>query len=343
MRRSAFACLLLAWSLCILSVQASAEAGYRLVPISDGGPPVGLNVFDLNNKGEAVGTNLHAFRWRRGLFLDLHDIIDPGAAQSDARAVNERGDIVGVSFDAEFSPSSYLLRHGQVIDIAAPGGADTFVSGINNRGDVIGFAGIGDDSRSFVWQRGEFTFLSSITQAPEPTNPIDINNRGVIVGVRGTGAGIHALLWERGTAMELAGLGVSEVDLSQPLDLNDRGQVLVFVRFTNRQTTVLWDRGEYSELPLLGSDQFAYSAWSINNAGDIVGATFSNNGGSIATLWRRGAPVDLNSLVRADDPFEPFVTLVAGNLINERGDIVVEGFDSRMPGVLLQYLMTRSQ
>jgi hypothetical protein len=171
---------------------------------------------------------------------------------------------------------------------------------------------------------------------------MDINNRGTVVGFAGPGANIHGLLWERRDVMELSGLGVGEVDLSQPLDINDRGQVLVFVRFSNRQTTVVWERGEYFDLPLLSSDQFGLIASSINNAGTVVGATFPSTGGAIATLWRHRTAVDLNTLIAPDDPLKPFVTLQNGELINDRGDIVASGFDTRAPGRLFEYMLTRS-
>ena len=50
--------------------------------------------------------------------------------------------------------------------------------------------------------------------------------------------------------------------------------------------------------------------------------------------------VELDSLIRADDPLQPFVHLQFAGQINERGDIVASGVDSRTPEVTAIYFMT---
>lgn len=49
--------------------------------------------------------------------------------------------------------------------------------------------------------------------------------------------------------------------------------------------------------------------------------------------------VELDSLVRADDPLKPFVHLLFAGQINDRGDIVATGVDSRT-NVRIIYFMT---
>jgi hypothetical protein len=49
----------------------------------------------------------------------------------------------------------------------------------------------------------------------------------------------------------------------------------------------------------------------------------------IATLWRGTTPVDLNAVIAADDPLRPFVELQSALSINDRGQILVAGHDSR--------------
>jgi probable HAF family extracellular repeat protein len=330
----------------LLSVSAPAQVGaavYHLAPIvsPDGR---GFNVFGINNKGEVVGMdgNFHAFVWRDGVFRDLHGIFGPDAVQSLATDINERSQILASSTDAQGLVTSHLIRGERIIDVNVLGVAGARLEAINNRGQGAGTVAVDGVDRAFLWHRGKVTLLDSIPQDSRSPFVMDINNRGTVVGFAGPGANIHGLLWTRRDVMELSGLGVGEVDLSQPLDINDRGQVLVFVRFSNRQTTVVWERGEYFELPSLFPDQFGYIASSINNSGNIVGASFPPSGGAVGTLWRRGAAVDLNTLIAADDPLKPFVMLQNGELINDRGDIVASGFDTRTPGRLLEYMLMRS-
>jgi hypothetical protein len=48
---------------------------------------------------------------------------------------------------------------------------------------------------------------------------------------------------------------------------------------------------------------------------------------------------DLNQLIAADDPLKSFVRLNFGRLINDRGQIVADGFDSRNLASTSHYLL----
>jgi hypothetical protein len=50
--------------------------------------------------------------------------------------------------------------------------------------------------------------------------------------------------------------------------------------------------------------------------------------------------VDLHTLIRADDPLQPYVHLESVEEINNRGDLVATGFDSRQPTVLVTFFLT---
>jgi hypothetical protein len=65
----------------------------------------------------------------------------------------------------------------------------------------------------------------------------------------------------------------------------------------------------------------------INNRDAIVGRSFTDFTARdmVATIWRRGRPSNLNTQVAADDPAAPFVHLQWALLINDRGQIVVQG------------------
>jgi hypothetical protein len=59
-----------------------------------------------------------------------------------------------------------------------------------------------------------------------------------------------------------------------------------------------------------------------------------------ATLWLGTHVVELDRLVRADDPLKPFVHLTSAESINDRGDIVASGVDSRAPEARTVYFLT---
>ncbi len=323
---------LLAPLLFLVGAPAQAERLYSLELITDG--QQSLQVLGLNDKADVVGSRVvsdvvRGYLWRDG------EVFDVGGMPSDARAINDRGDVVG----AHLEPlRGYLqLRKGSVIDIAPVPNVSNVAVDVNNHRQVIG----GAASIAFLWERGQITFLEPLPGEGAFAFPIVINNRGVIAGISIAGSESRAVIWVDGTVMALSGLDGS--DRQQPIDMNDRGQILVAARFPTRFATFLWDEGQVSELPLVYPDQNAYTASSINNATDIVGTTVNTNTGvNVATLWRRGRRAhDLNTLIRADDPLQPFVTLVSGQLINNKKEIVAQGIDSRSPLTIQPYLLKR--
>jgi hypothetical protein len=72
--------------------------------------------------------------------------------------------------------------------------------------------------------------------------------------------------------------------------------------------------------------------FAINNRGVIVPEFRST-----ATLWLGNQVIELDRLVRADDPLKSFVHLDSAEQINDRGDIVALGFDPRAPAVRTTY------
>jgi len=124
--------------------------------------------------------------------------------------------------------------------------------------------------------------------------------------------------------------------------LNDRQQVVGIASIGGASQAMRWQDGEMTLLPRLVQDPAASTASGINNWGMIVGSTIilQPQFRSTATLWLGNHVVELDSLVRADDPLKPFVHLESAELINDRGDIVVSGVDSRTPGVRATYFMT---
>jgi uncharacterized membrane protein len=95
-------------------------------------------------------------------------------------------------------------------------------------------------------------------------------------------------------------------------------------------------------LAALLADQTSSWANDINNAGRIVGETTRNYPGSstqqFATVWDDATVADLNGLIHRDDPLRAFVSLTTATLINDRGEIVARGTDSRTVGLNYYFL-----
>jgi probable HAF family extracellular repeat protein len=114
----------------------------------------GIQASNLNNKDQIIGfsdvkgdANFHAFLWtpENGMG-DLGTL--PGDANSQAIGINEAGDIVGVSLDANFNPRAFFLRKGTMTDMntLVPAGSSLYLitgCSINSSEEIIG---IGVDS-----------------------------------------------------------------------------------------------------------------------------------------------------------------------------------------------------
>ena len=160
--------------------------------------------------------------------------------------------------------------------------------------------------------------------------PWALNNLGVVLGDTG---GPSAVLWQAGTVMPLP---LPEGSFcAGGSRLNDHNDV-AGTGFSEGGATaptgaIAWHEGEATILippdPVLNFS----SAGDINSRGVIVGMSLNLDGLGVqaATIWDGRCGQDLNTLISRQDPLQPFVRFRDALLINNRGQIVAEGFDSR--------------
>jgi probable HAF family extracellular repeat protein len=111
----------------------------------------GNTAFKINNRGQVVGHMgradgpAHAYLWSKETGMqDLGTL--PGDFTSVALGINEDGDIVGISLDAEFNPRAYVrLDGGMMVDLNSliPADSPLFLfdaPSINSRKEIIGIA-----------------------------------------------------------------------------------------------------------------------------------------------------------------------------------------------------------
>ncbi len=107
-------------------------------------PPglVNPNVHGINNRGDIVGFGYDASGAPHGFMFDgtnFTSIDVPGASQSIALGINDRGQIVGeVVLDDGTRISGFLLDHQAFTLIDVPGAFSTAIYGINNQGQIAG-------------------------------------------------------------------------------------------------------------------------------------------------------------------------------------------------------------
>jgi probable HAF family extracellular repeat protein len=176
--------------------------------------------YDINNQDEVVGESLstrrtlverlrglrgtpqRAFLWRDGKMQDLGAL--PGDWESRAVAINEVGQVVGISYGKTrqvkttrgvrdvFTWRAFLWEKNRMRLLPPlPGNGACDAEDINDRGQVVGCSKWhpGDDwggpIRATLWQDGVPYDLNTLIPADsgwELTNALGINNRGQIIG-----------------------------------------------------------------------------------------------------------------------------------------------------------------
>jgi probable HAF family extracellular repeat protein len=111
----------------------------------------GIMAIGLNNHDQVIGSSdlegdatFHAFLWTHETGMqDLGTV--PGDVDSAALGINDLGQIVGVSLDANFNPRAFLRHREELVDLNAlvPASSPLHLAtacSINAAGEIIGFA-----------------------------------------------------------------------------------------------------------------------------------------------------------------------------------------------------------
>jgi probable HAF family extracellular repeat protein len=210
-----------------------------------------------NNKGQTVGwaentvhdptcvppqvLQFRAVVWgpKEGEILELPPL--PGDTVSAATALNNRGQVVGISGICDRAVGRFsaihavLWQHGQVIDLGSLGGvAWNTPMAINERGDVVGFsnasaaAGGGFAAHAFLWTRRDGIRDLGTLPGDSTSQALAINARGEIVGTScDADFTCRAFLWRDGVMTDLNALVTPDYDgtLTTANDINNSGRM----------------------------------------------------------------------------------------------------------------------
>jgi probable HAF family extracellular repeat protein len=237
----------------------------------------------------------------------------------------------------------YVWQYAVTIPLPTLGGNNGSASMINKQGTVAGSAeNTTTDSacqglqklqfKPVIWQDGE------VQELPTSSGDLEgvaqgINDKGQVVGGSGSCAALnpltglylvphHALLWETGTVTDLGNLGGMGQGILGNIayNINNLGQVVGQSDLAG-DTNVhafLWASGTgMQDLGTLSGDVNS-GAISINDQGEVVGASFDANNNPRAFLWQKGTITDLNTLI----PSSSTLYLLLAYSINSSGQIV---------------------
>jgi len=239
----------------------------------------------INARGDLIGGYVdaggvgHDFLLRNGVYTNIDY---PGGAGT-ARAMNARGDIVGVLDDAD-GGHGFLYREGQFTKIDFPGAIATRAFGINNTGDITGqYTTPSGAVLGYILRDG--TFHKIHLQDTDLTSPYGAEDSGrVTVGdvVVSADSSTRGFIQNKGVVQLLDPPGTI-FPCSHARGINERGDVagaFMIVHAPEECTRpnhgFVLRQGEYDVIDPPGSlDTFVFG---INDDGVVVGAATDNKG-----------------------------------------------------------------
>jgi len=285
----------------------------------------------INAFGTAVGSSsydpvslhTHATQWNpNGSKKDMGVV--SGFTYFVALSVNAYGHATGWSARNDTSGGAFSPHHpvrwkggGQVTDLM-PAGPDGIGNAINDFDTIVGTAndprGSGGNVAIVIARDGV------IDQRGPEVVAWSISDRGTFVGSRSvdnTGM-LHATIWRDSGNLE-SDLGTVSGMSTEAKAINlfehVAGEGYSNSTGYGHGQAFIWRNGAMNPIPNLPYSSYV-STNTINNNDEIVGS-YTTPSGRRAWLWRKGKPIDLNTLLPAGS--DPTLTSAAG--INDLGQI----------------------
>jgi probable HAF family extracellular repeat protein len=228
----------------------------------------------------------------------------PGGRSTEPRAIDSKGEVVGVTARRGGVPIAFLWRDGKLITLA-----DTHseATALNDRGEIGGSVHeTGKDEHATLWRHTAGGTFRAIDLGPGSVR--SINPKGQIVGSFARGSIWTSGAGETGSTrrVEVKGIGAAGASSVELVAINDQGQAVGLVHEMVTEVYpgrgFLWKDGEATELGSLGGPHCRPTA--LNASGQVAGSsTYRAIPRGIAPLylfhaflWQKGTIRDLGAL-----------------------------------------------
>lgn len=302
-----------------------------------------------------------------------------GGQASEARGINNAGQIVGYAMTADGVAHATLWNGSVATALGVTAGAESYASAINAAGQVVGVSYTASYTPYAILWDGTTTTELSTSVGTTGSHADGINNLGQIVGATTRAGGSFATVWNGTTATDLGGIG-------RGFAINDAGQVAgisylggdTYATIWSGESTTTLEKNSrvvainkfgqvagntndvyYAETGLtsratvwngiskldLNTDEMTGSrAYGINDSGQVVGSFDSEStafwGNEFAVIWNGTIATNLNTYLDQSLLDAGWVLMQAYD-INATGSIVGNAYN-RLTGVSRGFLMTAS-
>jgi probable HAF family extracellular repeat protein len=323
------------------STASAANTTYAIKDLGTLGYGGAIEVNDINNSGQVVGTSntytthveTHAFLYEDGQMKDLGTLPNATSSWSQGLGINDAGQVVGISWASDDSAHVFLyskstgmqdlgLKYDWCEGPYLNGGG---TMGINDSGQIVGcFSPNGaSNPHASLYEDGQWKDLGTLPGGLWSAAYAN-NDSGQVVGYSDQSGcppfcvTRPAFLYSESTGMQNLGMPLESPNYSgKATDINASGQVVGYSGHA-----YLYSGGQWQNLGTLGG--CGSLAYGINDSGQVVGTSETTQeycGGLHAFLYSDGQMQDLNNLIPADSGW----TLTDARKINNSGQIVGEG------------------
>ena len=257
-------------------------------------------------------------------------------ANSVALGINNKGEVVGYSFQGEdYQAFVYSSSDRTFTDVGSLGGKINAACAINEAGQITGYSQDGNGNiLAFVFSRNQPMVSLGTLDGASTSEAFGINSSGAVVGDSQSGTQNHRPVLFSKNAVQDLGLGSSnEPDaLETAYAINDAGQIVGrHSAGNNAFHAFAYLNGQTTDLGTLGGANG--EALALNKNGQIVGDSDISEGPAHAFVFDHSKLKDLGTLPGFDN-----ASYARG--INNAGDIVGESDSADQKRA---FLFTRGQ
>jgi probable HAF family extracellular repeat protein len=258
-------------------------------------------------------------------FVPIEDY--PGATNTEARGINQNGQIVGAYMDASGYNHGFLKDGAKFTSIDFPGSPWTVAHGINNSGLIVGTY-TGSDGREHGFLKNGVKFTTVDYPKAVDTEATGVNNYGQIAGLyRDSNGAYHGFLKDGAT---FTSINCPEATDTFVRGINDYGRIIGDCN----SNTEYWTKGFVNDGTTFIYLDYAELGMGINNRGQIVGCyPQAYQGNTVAHGFLSNSS---NYSIFSDILLQGSINTYS-NGINNKGEIVggyTEGLDGPVHGYL---------